>query len=398
MNIYRSRILGYFLVTLTISTLLEVAIITLKLSDNGFAIICTLLMLSGLVITVESRRLGLPLSSQKLFGQVGIILSVTAFLTLSVLITASLFMDRSGIPDDLQKYFHTPFDFVHGLLPTAWAFGMTTALHNRWVRSRPFGQPLDTGRWFVNAAVASLLSIIIFWVCMLLTDTWPGAGLPVMYLSAGAAFVVMALVSNIKQQVAMVPTEQGVAVSSSEPREIDFNNCRYLFVEAVNHNYNGMYGHTSYTLTFTDHYLDTVASELFQYNTNDEEDTRIQQLVDEIIDRWHEHILPRYKDELEQNGKIVFPSLRSERMSVELTHTHISLSGISGDCEIALDDILTCIWIKGALHISGMRQSMKIPRADFADVDLLPELMGQQTGINQELLDKLEACMRSFKG
>ena len=45
-----------------------------------------------------------------------------------------------------------------------------------------------------------------------------------------------------------------------------------------------------------------------------------------------------------------------------------------------------------------MRQSIKIPRADFADVDLLPELMGQQTGINQDLLDKLEACMRSFKG
>ena len=398
MNIYRSRILGYFLATLTISTLFELSILTLKLSDNGFAIISAFLLISSLVITVESRRLGLPLSAQKLFGQVGLILSVTAFLTLSVLITASFFMDRSGIPDDLQKYFHTPFDFVHGLLPAAWAFGMTTALHNRWVRSRPLGQSLDTGRWFVNAAVASLLSIIIFWVCMLFTDTWPGAGLPVMYLSAGAVFIGMVFVSHIKQQVTMVPTEQGIAVSSPEQREIDFNNCRYLFVEAVNHNYSGMYGHTSYTLTFTDHYLDTVASELFQYNTRDEEDTGIRCLADEIISRWHEHILPRYREELEQQGRIVFPSLRSYQSFIELTHTRITLSSASGNCEIELDEILSIIWIQGVLQVSGMCQSMKIPRADFADVDLLPELMGQQTGINQDLLDKLDACMRSFKG
>ena len=196
----------------------------------------------------------------------------------------------------------------------------------------------------------------------------------------------------------MVPTEQGVAVSFPEHREIDFNDCRYLFVEAVNNYYSGMYTHTSYTLTFTDHSLDTVTSELFQYNTKDEEDTAIRQLADEIIDRWHEHILPRYREELEQQGKVVFPSLRSDRSFIELTHTRITLSSASGNCEIELDEILSIIWIQGVLQVSGMRLSIKIPRADFADVDLLPELMGQQTGINQELLDKFEACMRSFKG
>ncbi|QOX79872.1 hypothetical protein FY034_13330 [Trichlorobacter lovleyi] len=397
MNIYRSRILVYFLVTLTISTLFELAVITLKLSDNGLAIISGFLLLSSLIITVESRRLGLPLSAQKLFSHVGLILSVTVFTTMAVLMTASFFMHRSGIPDDMQKYFPSAFDFVHGLFPSAWALGMTTALHNRWVRSRPFGPTNDNDRWFIDATAAGLASIIVFWVCMFLTDTWPGAGLPVMYLAAVAVFVGIVLISRIKRQVAMVPTENGVTTSSPERREIDFNDCRYLFVEAVNHYCSGMYMHTSYTLTFTDHSLDTVTSELFQYNTKDDEDTGIQHLADQIIERWHEHILPRYQEELEQKGRLIFPSRRSERQFIELTHGHISLSSISDGCRIQRDEIATCFWHKGSLHISDGQRSMDIQRAEFADVDLLPELMGYPGGIDKELLDKLEACMRSFK-
>lgn len=173
----------------------------------------------------------------------------------------------------------------------------------------------------------------------------------------------------------MVITNDGI---SYKGEDIPFAQCRHLFIERTLETY-GSQKTTYYKLELTDRERNVLARETVSYSNNRPENEDIdakEAFVDEILNRWHDSVLPQYEAELKSAGRIIFPARKGDdRSFIELTPSFVSVSSLDGGGRVALGGVTVKYWERGTFHIINSEQSINIDGNTFADLDVLKTLL-----------------------